>query len=433
MITYLPPVYPDELVYSWFCRYYVHSGSLNHKLALNDLFCKKSDGLSKEFVGNLNPETRERIEKVISMEDVVLKHTMFSQYARFSIGKEQILNTLINNATVDVHNLFTVLPRSDNDRYFKYCPVCVTEDKERYGETYWHSVHQIRGMQVCTKHGCVLYQSKVSAISYGSFSFQPAEFNVGEKAKIVLADDKLLDYSRYIVNVFNAPIDFENEIPISAVLYKALKEQGYFKGSQRKVQQLSEDIDDFYNRLSLYNVASFNQVQRVLHGSLYEFSVVCQVAYYLGVSVEELTSPTLTQEEITEGTSHRKSVKKDWLALDEELAPGLEQFAHDIYNGINTDGRPERVTLKKVCKEFGLHEQSFQKLPKCQNIIKRYSESQEECWVRKIVWAYKQLIEKGKPFFWSDVRRLTGIKKCNLDRVLPYLADYPEIVEFLSV
>lgn len=254
-----------------------------------------------------------------------------------------------------------------------------------------------------------------------------------EETEVVMADNKLLDYSCYIAGVFNAPIDFDNEIPISAVFYKALKDNGYLKGSQRKTRQLSEDMCHFFNKLSVSNVATFNQIQRVLYGGLYEFSTVCQISYSLGLSFSELTSPTLTQEEMTEGTSHKKAVKKDWDALDEELAPLLEKFADGIYKGINTDGRPEKVSLKRVCREFGIHEQSFQNLPKCKKILGEYNETQEECWARKIVWAYKWLTEKGTPFYWSDIRKLTGIKKCNLDRVLPYLVDYPEIVKFLSV
>lgn len=294
MIAYLPTIYPDELVYSWFCRYYIHSGNLNHKMALNDLFCKRSDSLSKEFIGNLNPEARERIEKVMTLRELILNHTMFPQYARFSPNKQETIEKLINNGTIDVHNLLTVLPREGNDRFLKYCPVCVKEDKSRYGEAYWHRHHQIRGMSVCTKHGCVLYPSDVSAISYNSFSFQPAEFSVDENAVMILADKKLLDYSCYIVEIFNTPIEFKDNTPICATLHKALKEQGYLKGSQRKVQQLTENMEDFYSKLNFYNIASFNQVQRVLHGGLCEFSVVCQISYFLGISVEELVSPKHT-------------------------------------------------------------------------------------------------------------------------------------------
>ena len=54
MIAYLPTIYPDELVYSWFCRYYVHSGFLTHKMALQELYCNRSDNPSKEFMFLIN-------------------------------------------------------------------------------------------------------------------------------------------------------------------------------------------------------------------------------------------------------------------------------------------------------------------------------------------------------------------------------------------
>lgn len=50
MITYFPEIYPDELVYSWFCRYYIHSGCVSHKIALKNLMFSKSDAPSKEFM-----------------------------------------------------------------------------------------------------------------------------------------------------------------------------------------------------------------------------------------------------------------------------------------------------------------------------------------------------------------------------------------------
>ena len=64
MIVYLPAIYPDELVYSWFCRYYAHSGCFSHKEALQELYSKRSDNPSKEFIGNLNPDAMEQINKI---------------------------------------------------------------------------------------------------------------------------------------------------------------------------------------------------------------------------------------------------------------------------------------------------------------------------------------------------------------------------------
>lgn len=37
MIAYLPEIYPDELVYSWFCRYYIHTGCITNAMAFREL------------------------------------------------------------------------------------------------------------------------------------------------------------------------------------------------------------------------------------------------------------------------------------------------------------------------------------------------------------------------------------------------------------
>ncbi len=88
MIVYFPTIYPDELVYSWFCRYYVHSGFFSSKSAMQELYCKRSDNPSKEFIGNLNPGAMEQIARMYPLDKLVLEHTMYPQYARF-IPSEQ--------------------------------------------------------------------------------------------------------------------------------------------------------------------------------------------------------------------------------------------------------------------------------------------------------------------------------------------------------
>ena len=64
MISYLPEIYPDELVYSWFCRYYVHTGCLTHKAALNDILSNRHDNPSKEFLGHLNADMLAAIQRM---------------------------------------------------------------------------------------------------------------------------------------------------------------------------------------------------------------------------------------------------------------------------------------------------------------------------------------------------------------------------------
>lgn len=220
MIVYFPEIYPDELVYSWFCRYYVHSGCLSHKSALQELLYKKYNNPSKEFLGHLNPKTEQEIKKIYDIDDLIIKHTMYPQYARFisSVRKKEALYHL-GHDFCDAHYLFTILPRCDGEQYLKYCPVCSEEDRKLYGETYWHRKHQIRNMRICPKHKCKLEDSKVTTKSEQTFTLCPAESVIRGKKAITVDNPIALQFAEYMEKIFDAPIDFENDTPISTVLY----------------------------------------------------------------------------------------------------------------------------------------------------------------------------------------------------------------------
>jgi hypothetical protein len=119
---------------------------------------------------------QKKIEEILPIEMLILQHTMFPQYAKFISleSKKKAMYHLCYDFK-DVHHLFAVPPRINTDRYLKYCPLCVDEDRRKYGETYWHRSHQIRGVQGCYKHNCVLESSDVTAKSEQTFTFCPAE------------------------------------------------------------------------------------------------------------------------------------------------------------------------------------------------------------------------------------------------------------------
>jgi len=149
MISYLPELYPDELVYSWFCRFYIHGGYLTHKAALADLFEKRSCNPSKEFIGYLNANAQKIISKAIPINKLVTEHTMFPQYARFIPSDKKIAALrLLGEGSTDPHHLLTILVRNPNSRSLKFCAACVQEDREKYGEAYWHRSHQIRNINL---------------------------------------------------------------------------------------------------------------------------------------------------------------------------------------------------------------------------------------------------------------------------------------------
>lgn len=433
MIAYFPTLYPDELVYSWFCRYYVHSGCLTHKMALQELYCKRSDYTSKEFIGNLNNEARAAIEQIYPLDKLTLDHTMFPQYARF-IPLEQRKSAMyhIGQDSCDIHHLFCVLPRIGEEQYLRYCPLCAMDDRKQYGEAYWHRKHQIRNMSICVRHRCRLATTAIPMVSEHSYTFYPAE-NVIQETDLLCEDSPLaLQYASYVESVFDSPMYFEKDIPVSAILYVGMSQTKYMKssGRSRYTKMLADDIKAYYEKLGLCSIASMYQIQRVLLGSRFDFSVVCQIAFFLGMTVEELTSPILTLSQIQkEQDSHymKDTAPVDWETLDAETAPVLEALASGIYNGTaNENGRPERVSERLVYRELGLMAHQLDNMPRCKAIFERYTESYPESWARKIVWAYKLLQSDDIPFYWSDIRELSGVKKKNLNVTIPHLPKYAD-------
>lgn len=83
MIAFFPELYEDELAYSWFSRYYIKSGYLSLRYALDDLYVKRYVNPDTEFVNELRPEVKELVIKHCGMENLILGHTMFSSYGRF--------------------------------------------------------------------------------------------------------------------------------------------------------------------------------------------------------------------------------------------------------------------------------------------------------------------------------------------------------------
>lgn len=436
MIGFMPIIYPDELVYSWFCRYFVHSGYSANKMALADILYNRHCNPSKEFIGHLNPEMEQLIKEIDFMDRLILEHTMFPQYARFiECSKKKDALYRMGHDFCDAHHLFSILPRNDGDQYMKYCPLCAAEDREQYGETYWHRQHQIRNMNVCAKHKCRLEKSYISAKSEHVFVFDPAEDVIQDKDAQQIENPLELEFASYIVDIFKAPIDFNNEIPVSAILYSGMENTKYMKstGRIRNSRMLADDLLEYYGKIGLSEVASYYQVQRTLLGNRSDFFVVSQIAFFLGISAYDLISPSLSEEQVLKEQNARNPKKEDlpndWNQYDTEMVPIVERAAYDIYHGnINDNGRPERISERLINKYAGVSGHRMANLPKCREILKKYSESYEENWARRIVWAYQKIKneEPNKAIFWIDIRRLTGIKKKHLPNILPEVEKYTD-------
>ena len=415
MKMYLPEIYPDELVYSWLSRYYVYSGCTNHKMLISQLLYSTKNNPSIEFIGHLNKAAEQQITQAYSMDDLILNHTMFPQYARFMPTDKREVALAELKRYCDPHKVFTILPRNEKELWLKYCPLCVAEDRKKYGETYWHRIHQVRNMLICPTHKCKLVNSEVDIRSEKIFAFNPAELSVKDTEPVLEHNQKLIKYSQCIAKIFMSDLENDSSIPVSAIIYDAMKKSKYMKGKHRNMELFVADFRGFYAEMGLNNIASIYQIQRVMLKNGSEFSVICQIAYFLNIYADNLLHPEVEDFRIQEeNDSHyiRNRPAVDWQKFDKEKAPLLKQHCNAIYIG-SANGRPERVSEKEVCRFLKVTLDSFKHLPERQKVWLQYKESYNESNARKIIWGYEKLRSDSpdKKLYFLDLREITGVKK----------------------
>ena len=62
-------------------------------------------------------------------------------------------------------------------QFLCYCPLCVELDREQYGETYWHLIHQIPGVWMCPDHDVKIKESDIP-VNSTRFELIPAEYAI---------------------------------------------------------------------------------------------------------------------------------------------------------------------------------------------------------------------------------------------------------------
>lgn len=462
MIAPFPDIYPDELVYSLLARYYTQSGYMRYTFAAEDLFQSKTARPDADFVNLYTSYTLEMLTRKMSMEDVILNHTMFPYYGRF-LNKErrnQAFQALVKMQG-NYHNLLPMQKtKNGKKRHLRYCPVCVKEDREKYGETYWHRVHQMPGIEVCSRHGCYLIEAVCVSVGKASPDLKSAEESVHGSRHGILEHHGYLDenLARYMSAVFESKVDLENEISVGKFLHSRLEGTPYcsLRGEQRNIGKLHQDFSECYKELSSNYFTELWQIQKVFTNDRVNFNEICMLAMFLKIPVKDLVNMRLpeksSQERFDEeiyrlheqglkypqiaeklgasydvvkmigekryGKYHREprqsqkvgSKAYDWKKIDKDTLPKVQEVIQkSLGDGIE---RPQKITIYAIERALNLPSKRIALyLPMCKAEIEKYRESQEAYWAREIQWAIEKLKREGKAVNWKNIRILTNIKK----------------------
>ena len=164
MIGFFPEPYPDELLFSIVSRYAELTDYQAVARLTSELFGSKRLRLPVAIPSNLTAlVARLPPGHHFSVKRLVNDHTLLPFFGPF-ISNDRYRLVRRDMATnrgaplygrLGINNFRSVL------KYFRYCPQCVVEDRKKFRITYWHRLHHIPSIDLCSVHGLYLNDSDV--------------------------------------------------------------------------------------------------------------------------------------------------------------------------------------------------------------------------------------------------------------------------------
>ena len=254
MIAFFPEPYPDELAYSLFARYHVHSGHLTFRATAEDLFQNKDAIPNPEFFAPLSEEVCNILTRNSTMETFIAEHTMLPYYIRFLPleRRRKAMNLLLAMDRTFYDAIYVRQKKSERRQHMRYCPLCATADREQHGETYWHRKHQLPGVEICLEHRCRLENSSNGiTVESQRFKLVHAELVIPQYTPVNLdVSDLEHQLSDYVMQVFSADMDFDNDVSTGKFLQSRLEKTPYTSLVNGQIALVEDELRDLFDSWS---------------------------------------------------------------------------------------------------------------------------------------------------------------------------------------
>ncbi|WML58109.1 TnsD family transposase [Neobacillus sp. PS2-9] len=255
MIGFIPKLYSNELLYSFVARYHQYCANKSPKHTSIDLF--------EHPMQLAVPDLPLKIGKLINHlslfidldeEELINSHTFYNYYSNFiSLDKKAFVKDAMisGNNKGAVHMMTGVMASAIKDKkFFHHCPLCLDEDINLYGETYWRVDHQLPGVFVCVRHNIVLHESSVPYRSKQRNLFVAASKNHCIKPCLNNISLKTLEHlcclARHCIKIATKSYNFEIKI-LQSKYKNLLRQKGLLTiNGIVKQKELSEQFKLFY-------------------------------------------------------------------------------------------------------------------------------------------------------------------------------------------
>ncbi|GAA6171259.1 hypothetical protein NBRC116592_09290 [Colwellia sp. KU-HH00111] len=162
---HFPVPYPDELIYSLVARAGIRSAITSPKQLLEQVFGDRKVIATLDLPSHLSAISSLLVNTgKFDVQRLIYEHTMFPIYAPFVDESTRIraLKGMGSRSKSSVHLMLgavaSIVKTSGN---FRSCFLCVAEQQQKYGESYWSRLWHLPSLPHCPIHG-LLNQSSTS-------------------------------------------------------------------------------------------------------------------------------------------------------------------------------------------------------------------------------------------------------------------------------
>lgn len=166
MLGHFPAPYPDELLYSVCARFAARAGYANVKSVLDELFGAPTATAVIDLPNRLGfLAAALPANSSLTADRLIALHTLLPFFSAFRSASrvEQLREDLKGTHGPAGHMRSGIMAsRIPMPAHLRFCPLCKQEDEDSFGEAYWHRLHQLPSVVVCSPHQTFLENSGVS-------------------------------------------------------------------------------------------------------------------------------------------------------------------------------------------------------------------------------------------------------------------------------
>ncbi len=174
MIGFFPDPYPDELLYSVCARFADRVQYRGKSSVIRELFGTRNAVAIVDFPCRLG-----HLVDILpsghhyTVDRFIDDHTLLPFYSPFCPPQRinQVREDMRGSNGCRIYGRLGILVNRPAD-WLQFCPICVNNDIQKFGECYWHRVHQLPGVKVCPIHGVFLEESQAHKTSRKMLRFK---------------------------------------------------------------------------------------------------------------------------------------------------------------------------------------------------------------------------------------------------------------------